>query len=115
MKILLIGGGGREHALAWKMSDSPLCETLYAAPGNPGVACVGSAPLPVLKGGRSAWTRHPRTPAIPMTVAWNSASLGTSAALSPVRCVGLGIVDVREHHSRFPSGGKFNAGAQFIV
>lgn len=38
MKILLIGGGGREHALAWKMSDSPLCETLYAAPGNPGVA-----------------------------------------------------------------------------
>jgi len=41
MKILLIGGGGREHALAWKMSNSPLCETLYAAPGNPGVAQHG--------------------------------------------------------------------------
>ncbi len=38
MKILLIGSGGREHALAWKMFQSPLCETLYAAPGNPGIA-----------------------------------------------------------------------------
>jgi phosphoribosylamine---glycine ligase len=38
MNILLIGGGGREHALAWKMSQSPLCDNLWAAPGNPGVA-----------------------------------------------------------------------------
>ena len=38
MKILLVGSGGREHALAWKMAQSPLCECLYAAPGNPGVA-----------------------------------------------------------------------------
>ena len=41
MKILLVGGGGREHALAWKMAQSPLCEALWAAPGNPGVAQVG--------------------------------------------------------------------------
>jgi phosphoribosylamine--glycine ligase len=38
MKILLVGGGGREHALAWKMSQSKLCEYMYAAPGNPGIA-----------------------------------------------------------------------------
>jgi phosphoribosylamine--glycine ligase len=38
MKILLVGGGGREHALAWKMAQSPLCEKLWAAPGNPGIA-----------------------------------------------------------------------------
>ena len=38
MNILLIGGGGREHALAWKMSQSPLCDKLWAAPGNPGIA-----------------------------------------------------------------------------
>ena len=38
MKILLVGGGGREHALAWRIAASPLVEVLYAAPGNPGIA-----------------------------------------------------------------------------
>jgi len=38
MKVLLVGGGGREHALAWKMAQSPLCGKLYSAPGSPGIA-----------------------------------------------------------------------------
>ena len=38
MNILLLGSGGREHALAWKLAQSRLCTKLFAAPGNPGIA-----------------------------------------------------------------------------
>jgi len=38
MKILIVGGGGREHALAWKAAQSPLVETVFVAPGNGGTA-----------------------------------------------------------------------------
>ncbi|WP_341713170.1 phosphoribosylamine--glycine ligase [Erythrobacter sp.] len=38
MNILLLGSGGREHALAWKLAQSPMCDKLWAAPGNPGIA-----------------------------------------------------------------------------
>ena len=41
MNILLIGSGGREHALAWAISASPLCDRLFIAPGNPGTAQCG--------------------------------------------------------------------------
>ena len=38
MRVFLIGSGGREHALAWRIAQSPLCERLVVAPGNPGIA-----------------------------------------------------------------------------
>lgn len=41
MKILVIGKGGREHALAWKLNQSPLVDKVYIAPGNPGTATFG--------------------------------------------------------------------------
>ncbi|MFA5168143.1 MAG: phosphoribosylamine--glycine ligase [Candidatus Omnitrophota bacterium] len=48
MKVLLVGSGGREHALAWKIAQSPLLTKLYAAPGNAGISqhaeCVPIAP-----------------------------------------------------------------------
>ena len=48
MRILLLGSGGREHALAWKLSQSPLCESLFIAPGNAGTAkCGNNLPIAV--------------------------------------------------------------------
>ena len=41
MKILLLGSGGREHALAWKIAQSDKCEKLYIAPGNAGTSNCG--------------------------------------------------------------------------
>jgi phosphoribosylamine--glycine ligase len=48
MNILVIGGGGREHALVWKISQSPLAEKIWCAPGNPGIAALAECvPLAV--------------------------------------------------------------------
>ena len=44
MKILLLGSGGREHALAWKIAQSPKCDQLFIAPGNAGTCLCGERP-----------------------------------------------------------------------
>jgi phosphoribosylamine--glycine ligase len=62
MRILVVGSGGREHALAWKISRSPLVRALFAAPGNPGMAKVATlVPLQALdKDGLARWARENR-------------------------------------------------------
>ena len=47
MNVLLVGSGGREHALAWALSASPIISKLYCAPGNPGIEAVAECvPIP---------------------------------------------------------------------
>ncbi|MBL7732932.1 MAG: phosphoribosylamine--glycine ligase [Chitinophagaceae bacterium] len=61
MQILLLGSGGREHALAWKLIQSPLCEKLFIAPGNAGTAQCGtnlSIPLTDFDAIRDACITH---------------------------------------------------------
>ncbi len=50
MKILVIGGGGREHALVWKLAQSPRATQMWCAPGNAGIAGETLATSGTLKG-----------------------------------------------------------------
>lgn len=56
MKVLVVGSGGREHALCWAISKSPRCETLYCAPGNAGIAAVAEC-VPIAAEDVDALTR----------------------------------------------------------
>jgi phosphoribosylamine---glycine ligase len=67
MNVLLLGSGGREHALAWSMSASPLLDRLYCAPGNPGIASVASC-VPLDINDHGAVARFCREEAIDLVV-----------------------------------------------
>jgi phosphoribosylamine--glycine ligase len=67
MNILLIGSGGREHALAWALSASPLCDRLFIAPGNPGTAQCGTN-VPVDPADHSGVVAFCRSEAIDLVV-----------------------------------------------
>ena len=54
MKVLIVGGGGREHALAWRIAQSPEVERVFASPGNPGIARVAAC-LPAGDGSPGAY------------------------------------------------------------
>ena len=60
MKILLVGGGGREHALAWKLARDRRRPVLFCAPGNAGTAELGvNVPIPAEDiDGVTAWARR---------------------------------------------------------
>ena len=62
MRILVVGSGGREHALAWKISRSPLVHALFSAPGNPGIGAVATlVPLEARDvDGIARWARESR-------------------------------------------------------
>jgi phosphoribosylamine--glycine ligase len=80
VKILVVGGGGREHALAWKLRQSPRVEALFCAPGNAGTAALG-ANVPILPNDFSGLADFARKQGIGLTV------------VGPDDPLALGIVD----------------------
>lgn len=83
MKILVIGKGGREHALALACSKSKLCDTLYCAPGNPGMAKIGTC-VSISDGDVEGLVTFAKEKSIDLTI------VGPEATLS------LGVVDAFE-------------------
>ncbi len=86
MKVLLVGSGGREHALAWKLKQSPMVSALFCAPGNPGMQSLGEC-IPVKAGDIDGLWQCARERRIDLTV------------VGPEQPLSAGIVD------RFESGG----------
>lgn len=83
MKILVIGGGGREHALVWKIAQSPLVDKVYCAPGNPGTATLAEN-VSIRVDELDKLLLFARTNAIDLTV------------VGPEQPLSLGIVDLFE-------------------
>jgi phosphoribosylamine--glycine ligase len=85
MKILVIGGGGREHALVWKIAQSPLVKKIYCAPGNPGTATLAEN-IPITVDQLDKLLAFAYETKIDLTV------------VGPEQPLSLGIVDLFESH-----------------
>ena len=60
MQILVLGGGGREHAIVWKLAQSKKVEKIFAAPGNPGIAELAECVALDIEDGKAlvAWAKE---------------------------------------------------------
>jgi phosphoribosylamine--glycine ligase len=79
MKVLVIGGGGREHALAWKLSQSTLCNRVIACPGNPGMAAVAEC-VPATEAGPAGYLAVAEASGADLTVTGPEAPLVAGVA-----------------------------------
>lgn len=96
MKVLVVGGGGREHALVWKISQSPLVEKVYCAPGNPGIGALAeNVPLAVDD--------------LPGLLAFAKEKEIGLTVVGPELPLSLGIVDLFEEHGLLAFGARRNA------
>ncbi len=98
MNVLLIGSGGREHAIAWKISQSPLLEKLFIAPGNVGMVTLGTL-IPLSVEDSADLLAFAQTNAVDLVV------IGPEAALA------AGVSDVFRSH-KIPVFGPSQAAAQ---
>jgi phosphoribosylamine---glycine ligase len=91
MKVLVIGGGGREHALVWKLAQSPHVTQISCAPGNPGIA---QERLP--KTGRAVECVDIGPEELPKLLAFAQAARPALTVVGPDNPLALGIVDLFE-------------------
>ncbi len=73
MKILIVGGGGREHALAWRLKQSPSVKQIYASPGNPGIAQL--ATCLAAPGGNAGYAQLAQANGVDLTIVGPEAPL----------------------------------------
>jgi phosphoribosylamine--glycine ligase len=103
MKVLLVGGGGREHALAWVLSESPLLSKLWAAPGNAGIAELAEC-MPIAAEDVPGLVSFARERAVDLVVvgpeAPLAAGLADACAAAGVRCFGPGAAAARLEGSK---------------
>jgi phosphoribosylamine--glycine ligase len=98
MKILVVGGGGREHALVWKLAQSPHVAKLYCAPGNPGIARLADC-VPIAAGDIHALRLFVQEQRIDLTV------------VGPEMPLAAGLADEFRRH-KFPIFGPRKAAAR---
>src|SRR6266581_2024629 len=96
MKVLVIGNGGREHALVWKIGRSPLVGKIYCAPGNPGTATIAEN-VALRVDDLAGLLAFARKEGIDLTV------VGPELPLS------MGLVDLFEEHGLKVFGARKNA------
>ena len=89
-KVLVVGGGGREHAICWKLAQSPKIEKLYCAPGNAGIASVAEC-VPIGAEDVEGICAFAKENAIDMAV------------IGPEVPLAMGIVDALEPNWKRPS------------
>ena len=105
MKVLLIGGGGREHALGWKIAQSPELTKLYLAPGNPGLNQLGEK-LPIPESDPQAITAFARENEIDLVVVGPEAPLAAGFG-DQLRAAGIACFGPDQAAARLESSKSF--------
>ncbi|MDX2063182.1 MAG: phosphoribosylamine--glycine ligase [Bacteroidia bacterium] len=108
MKVLLLGGGGREHALAWALAQSPQLTRLYCAPGNPGTAELGEN-VALTPTDPAAVVAFARAEAVELVVVGPEAPLVAGVA-DALRAVGIAVVGPGQQGAALEGSKRFAKG-----
>src|SRR5678816_628065 len=105
MKLLVIGGGGREHALVWKLRQSPRVEAVFCAPGNAGIAQIATC-LPLKISDHAGLIRFAQSERIDLTVVGPDDALA-AGIVDEFEANGLRIFGPRKAAAKLESSKSF--------